>query len=56
MKRGWITLLVAVAALAAYGLGFERSAWGLVGVGAGLELWFWVRVWPREPSQPAQPT
>lgn len=56
MKRGWITLLIALAALAAYGFGLEHSAWGLVGLGAGLELWFWVRVWPRDLNPPAQPT
>jgi hypothetical protein len=56
MTRGWITLLIAIAALASYGFGFELSAWGLVAVGAGLELWFWLRVWPRESRQPPQPT
>lgn len=54
MQRRWITLLIAIAALAAYGFGFEHSAWGLVAVGAALELWFWIRVWPREPEQPRQ--
>ncbi len=56
MRRRWITLLIAIAALAAYGFGFEHSAWGLVAAGAALELWFWLRLLPAEPRQPPQPT
>lgn len=56
MRRRRITLLIAIAALAAYGFGFEHSAWGLVAAGAALELWFWVRVWPHGSEAPPQPT
>lgn len=56
MKRRSITLLIAIAALASYGFGFEHSAWGLVTAGAGLELWFWLRLLHAEPRQPPQPT
>ncbi len=52
MIRGWITLLIALSALAAYGFGLEHSAWGLVAFGAGLELWFWIRVGPRTRQPP----
>ena len=30
MRRRWITTLIAIAALASYGFGFEHSGWGLV--------------------------
>jgi hypothetical protein len=56
IERRWITLLIAIAALASYGFGFEHSAWGLVAVGMALELWFWIRVWPRRSEAPPQPT
>jgi len=56
MKRRWITLLIAIAALASYGFGFKHSAWGLVAVGMALELGFWLRLLPAGPRQPPQPT
>lgn len=56
MRRRWITTLIAIAALASYGFGFEHSGWGLVAAGVALELWFWSRLLPMEPPQPTQPT
>jgi hypothetical protein len=52
MRRRWITTLIAIAALASYGFGFEHSGWGLVAAGVALELWFWSRLLPIEPPQP----
>ena len=43
MKRHVLTLLILVAALAAYIVGFRQGAGVLIGLGCALELWFWVR-------------
>ena len=51
MRRRWNTTLIAIAALASYGFGFEHSGWGLVAAGVALELWFWRRLWPHRPKQ-----
>lgn len=47
MRYHLITVAILLAALAFYGLGFSRLGLAGVVVGGALELWFWVRLFPR---------
>jgi hypothetical protein len=47
MKHYLLTVAILVAALALYGIGMASGALLLFAVGAGCELWFWVRVLGR---------
>lgn len=44
MKHHVFTALILGAAALVYAVGFVGPSWVLVGCGATLELWFWVRV------------
>ncbi len=43
MKRHLLTLLILIAAIASYLVGFESSAFVFIVLGGALELWFWIR-------------
>ncbi len=51
MKHHLFTLLILVAALAAYFDGFKASAGTFLVLGGMLELWFWLRA-ASKPEQP----
>ena len=47
MNKHVITALILIAALALYALGAVLPATVLIVIGAGFELWFWLRVFRR---------
>jgi hypothetical protein len=56
MHRHVITVLILVAALICYVIGFRAGAYALVGVGGALELWFWLRLLRGKPAPGSERT
>lgn len=54
MNRHLITFLILLAAFVLYGLGFAGLGVAFIVAGAGLELWFWVRLLSRRGRAPGQ--
>ena len=50
MQHYTITILILLAALACYSLGFGLGAYVLFAAGAVFELWFWVRLIRGKPK------
>jgi hypothetical protein len=55
MQRHLITVLVLLAALVCYRIGFGAGAFALVAAGGALELWFWVRLLRGKPRSASAP-